>query len=80
MPPTYKEFAHYWIEETARRKKVKKTPKKEWAFITFLQEVSSSHPFLTKKELLQAWKKIRLEKKQHAQKIINHVNHYLKRK
>jgi hypothetical protein len=34
-PPTYQEFAHYWIDETQKRTDKKAAPKQEWAFINF---------------------------------------------
>ena len=72
-PPTYKEFAQYWIQETLRRKSAKQSPKKEWAYINFLQQAAHSNSQQTKSDLLKAWKKTRLEKKQAAQKIINQI-------
>lgn len=66
-PPTYQEFATYWIEETEKRKYKKPEPKKEWAYINFLQQNRE----LSKTEALFAWKKLRAEKALLARNMIN---------
>jgi hypothetical protein len=61
-PPTYQEFANYWIEETNRRKKIKTDPKKEWAFIRFMQHMNEVMPDASREQLMQEWKKIQVQK------------------
>jgi hypothetical protein len=55
-PPTYQEFAHYWKEEYQKRKEKRAQPKKEWAYITFIQKFTEKHPAASRKEITQAWK------------------------
>ncbi len=55
-PPTYAEFATFWQEEYSRRLKTPAQPKKEWAYITFLQIYRAHNPKASKAEMLAAWK------------------------
>lgn len=61
-PPTYQEFADYWIKETNRREKIKADPKKEWAFIRFIQHMKEIMPQASQAQLIQEWKKIQAQK------------------
>ncbi len=69
-PPTYQEFAQYWITETARRKKTKANPKQEWAYINFLQDMTARNPNVSRDELIQAWKALQREQARKAQQLI----------
>lgn len=72
-PPTYKEFADYWINETEKRKLKKPKPKKEWAYINFLQNYKKENPGSSKDDSIRDWKKLRLEKATMAIKIIKNI-------
>ena len=72
-PPTYQEFAHYWVEETDRRKRVKADPKKEWAFITFLQHMTKTQPEISQQRLMYEWKKLQADKASIAFKTLEEV-------
>lgn len=72
-PPTYQEFADYWIQETDRRKHQKAQPKKEWAYINFLQQAIQTHPNASKDALMEIWKRIRSEKATFAKKLIHKI-------
>lgn len=61
-PPTYQEFADMWQKETKKRKKQKPDPKKEWAYIAFVQQYGILHPKASKIETTNAWNKTRAEK------------------
>lgn len=69
-PPTYQEFADYWVEEIKRRKKVKVEPKKEWAYISFLQQMNEVMPQASRIQLMQEWKKMQLQKSQIAHSLL----------
>lgn len=49
-PPTYGEFAKTWQKENLKRKKSKANPKKEWAYLNFLQRFVAKYPHASKKE------------------------------
>jgi hypothetical protein len=53
-PPTYQEFATYWIVENERRKKHTEDPKKEWRFINFMQEMQMTHPMTSRNDMMAA--------------------------
>ncbi len=72
-PPTYQEFANYWIEETERRKQTKSRPKEEWKYINFLQEMNKKNSLLSKSELMQQWKKIQAQKTYEVFKILESI-------
>lgn len=61
-PPTYQEFANYWIKETKHREQIKPRPKDEWKYINFLQQMNKENPLLSKKELMDRWKKLQADK------------------
>lgn len=56
-PPTYAEFAAFWQKEYEARKKRKATPKKEWAYLTFIQKYSQDHPHVSRQQISDAWGK-----------------------
>lgn len=76
-PPTYQEFVDYWIHETKERKKFKVDPKKEWAFIRFLQRMQTEQPNLIQKELMKEWKQLRSQKSQEAKALLTKVTECL---
>ena len=70
-PPTYQEFAHMWQKEVDRRKNTPPAePKKEWAYINFLQQYSIEHPTATAAQARIAWKKERDAKVQQVMEIL----------
>jgi hypothetical protein len=72
-PPTYQEFARYWIGETKRREKIKAEPKKEWAYISFLQRMIVERPQASREQLMQGWKKLQADKARSVFKILEEV-------
>ncbi len=60
-PPTYQEFATYWITETNQRRKTKPEPKKEWAYIKFMQYMNEAMPHASREQLMQEWKNIQAQ-------------------
>ena len=58
-PPAYQEFADMWQHEYEERKLSKPAPKKEWAYITFVQQYLEQHPNASKTEIMDAWNTIR---------------------
>ncbi len=67
-PPTYREFALFWQQEYLNRKQTKVVPKKEWAYINFTQQFLIHNPAASKKEIITAWEK---ERMQYVYKIKN---------
>lgn len=61
-PPTYQEFADMWQKETERRKITPEDPKKEWAYINFVQQYLVASPAASKIEITAAWNALRAEK------------------
>lgn len=61
-PPTYQEFADMWQKENEHRKQNKAQPKKEWAYINFLQQYTKKHPDASHAETIDAWHALRAEK------------------
>lgn len=58
-PPTYGEFASFWKKEYELRKQKKVLPKKEWAYLNFIQRCLLEHPNFSKEQIGKAWKKER---------------------
>lgn len=73
-PPTYQEFANYWIAETKQRADIKAQPKAEWKYINFLQQMQQTQPERTKAELLKRWKKLQAEQAHIALEILQLVH------
>ena len=69
-PPTYQEFADYWIAETERRKQAKSEPKDEWQYIKFLQQMQKEQSLISKEELMARWKKLQADKADLAFEIL----------
>lgn len=69
-PPTYREFAEYWQKEFQTRKQRKATPKKEWAYLNFVQKYCKDHGNFTRKEITEAWEKHRISQINRAQIIL----------
>ena len=69
-PPTYQEFADYWITETEQRKKEKPKPKDEWMFIRFMQKMKKLEPNARKGDLVYAWKTLQAQKAKEAYSVI----------
>ena len=69
-PPTYQEFADYWMSETERRIHEKPKAKKEWAYINFFQDAKNKKSYNSKTDMILAWKKLRAEKVAIAKEII----------
>lgn len=72
-PPTYQEYADFWVKETARRKKEGAKPKDEWMFIRFMQMMEKEYPDLAQEQVLDAWKTLQAQKKQEAFQLLNKV-------
>ena len=77
-PPTYQEFADYWIAETARRKKHPEDPKQEWRYIRFVQAMNIEHPDASKDELMTAWKNAQAKQAAYAHRIIEGLRKRIK--
>jgi hypothetical protein len=69
-PPTYQEFADYWIKEKKQRILKKAKPKDEWAFIKFMQCMKKEEPNATKDDLMHAWKRLQANKAQLVDKLL----------
>jgi hypothetical protein len=72
-PPTYAEFASFWEKEYEQRKTRKATPKKEWAYINFLQQYGQKNPSFSKQHFLKEWERYRTQQVQIAQIILEKV-------
>jgi hypothetical protein len=69
-PPTYREFAKMWEQEHQKRKKAPVSPKKEWAYINFVQEFLSNYPSADQESIHQAWNAERLS---HKAKVYQYI-------
>lgn len=69
-PPTYQEFADYWIQEIAQRKREKPKPKDEWMFIRFMQYMKNVEPQVSKGDLMHAWKELQAQKAKEAYQLV----------
>jgi len=72
-PPTYQEFADYWVEEKACCTRNKPEPKEEWAYIRFLQNMNKVRPHATKEYLMHEWKLLQAQQAENARKLLNKV-------
>lgn len=70
-PPTYKEFAVYWQEETDRRKNRKPIPKKEWAYISFVQKLIHETPNAGRQLIINEWMNMQKYQTEKVYKILN---------
>ncbi len=74
-PPTYQEFADFWVTETERRKNTKAAPKQEWAYIRFVQAFMESYPESSRDELMQAWNAERMGHKKQVDAVVRRILH-----
>jgi hypothetical protein len=72
-PPTYQEFAAFWQEEIEKRKTRNATPKKEWAYLNFVQSYRTTHPGSSHGEVARAWGKERAARVRKAQQLLRRV-------
>lgn len=70
-PPTYKEYAQMWVEETARRKKYGSKPKEEWAYINLVQKLKAVNPSISREEIINEWNIARRKNKRIVQDILS---------
>ncbi len=77
-PPTYQEFADFWVQETARRKQEKPKPKDEWMFIRFMQQMEKEEPEAKQEDLLHAWKQVQAQKKEEGFQLLDKAKKVLK--
>ncbi len=73
-PPTYAEFATFWQEEYLLRKQKKASPKKEWAYINFMQRFLQQYPTASREEVINAWQ---LERQLNIGKIKNLLKKFI---
>lgn len=77
-PPTYQEFANYWVVESQRRQQTPEAPKKEWAYINFVQQMQVTHPYSSKAAVMQAWKTVQAENAQYALGVLTSIAQRIK--
>lgn len=73
-PPTYSEFAKFWQKEYLKRKNSKANPRKEWAYLNFIQRTLIQSPKISKKELTSSWEKERSQQAKKAIMILNQIS------
>ena len=66
-PPTYGEFVEMWQAEHEQRKKEPAPPKKEWAYINFVQGYVVKAPHANREEVNRAWQ---AERERHKAKVM----------
>jgi hypothetical protein len=70
-PPTYAEFARAWQKEYLRRRALQTArPKKEWAYLNFVQRFVKKSPTTSLNELANEWKKLRASQAALAKQIL----------
>lgn len=69
-PPTYREFATFWETEYAVRQRQKAQPKKEWAYINFVQHFLQEFPDASRDQCMQAWKIAREHNKKYVMTLL----------
>lgn len=69
-PPTYKEFAIFWQREYEARKKKTANPKKEWAYLNFIQSYLVKTPNAPRNEITDAWEKERRGQAKKAKSLL----------
>jgi len=77
-PPTYQEFADFWIQETHRRKQEGTTPKDEWMFIRFIQKMKKEEPASDKEYLMEIWKQLQKQKAKEGFQLVDKAAKVLK--
>lgn len=73
QPPTYQEFADYWVSEYTQRKLIQAPPKAEWAFINFVQQMQKTQPNSSKTAILNAWKQTQTQQANLAKLLLAKV-------
>lgn len=74
-PPTYEEFAKMWQLEYQRRKQFGSTPKEEWAYINFNQQIIKKHPLISRIEMNNMWE---IERQRHKKLVIDLLIDFIK--
>jgi DNA-binding NtrC family response regulator len=74
-PPTYQQFADYWQKEYEQRKQKAAQPKREWAYINFVQRYIKEKPDAKRLQITKAWKSEQLRQTQIAQQLLK--KHFL---
>jgi len=74
-PPTYQEFADFWQEETARRKKQKVGPKQEWAYLNFIKAFLTRYPNAERDDVMQAWEQVRNDNVKIARDVLKKISY-----
>jgi hypothetical protein len=70
-PPTYAEFARAWQQEHLRRRSGEVArPKKEWAYLNFVQRFGRENPAIDRNQLASEWKKQRAAQAALAHRIL----------
>ena len=69
-PPTYSEFAIFWQGEYVARQNKKASPKKEWAYLNFVQKYCQEHQTFTRQQLIESWEKHRTAQVKKAKSIL----------
>ncbi|GAB4184718.1 MAG: hypothetical protein Tsb0015_01090 [Simkaniaceae bacterium] len=69
-PPTYLEFARMWEEEYKKRKMMSVSPKKEWAYINFVQNFLKHNPSAGQEKINKSWQ---AEREKHKAKVYQAV-------
>ncbi len=69
-PPTYQEFSKMWQTEYQKRKEAPAAPKKEWAYIRFVQKFLLSSPTARRENIYQAWESERQKHKTHVYEFL----------
>lgn len=77
-PPTYQEFADFWIQEQERHNREKPKPKDEWMLIRFMQKMKKEEPEASKEDLLHAWKQVQNAKKEQGFQLLKKAARTLK--
>lgn len=70
QPPTYQEFATYWVDQYQQRQLIQAPPKAEWAFIRFLQRILKEQPNVSKSAMLNTWKAEQARQSQLARALL----------
>ncbi len=78
-PPTYQEFAEMWKVEHTKRKQLGSTPKEEWAYINFAQNLVRVSPQATRDEIIYGWNIERAKQKVAVSELIANAREYKSR-
>jgi hypothetical protein len=72
-PPTYAEFAKFWQAHYEKSLKTAANPRKEWAYLNFMQRFQKEHPQASRVEMTQAWNKTRSELAAKAKTVLDKI-------